>query len=91
MRRFNRDATVTVNTTARTITVSQNGTTLSTSNLNTVTVSVACRVGTCPTNNTFTLRAPHGTLSEDIQVTVTRNTHSRSSYILGPVMVVVRR
>jgi|GEM_PF-5560454 len=95
VRRHNKDVTVTIDTAAKTVTVTRDGTALSTATLGAVDVAVACRESNvtepCPVGNAFVLHAPHGTLAQDIRVDVERGTHKRSSYILGPVMVVVRR
>lgn len=87
-RRTSRSATITFDTTARTVQVTSNLATVTSSTLDVDSVSVTCRTS-CPTPS-FLLLSPGGELTQDVSVTLTRRSKTRTVRIVGPLAMVVR-
>ncbi|MBB5377141.1 Tfp pilus assembly protein FimT [Deinococcus metalli] len=92
VRTTNKDVTVTVNTTANTIDLSQGGVSFSKATLDATISSLTCSPACTGTATAVTAQAPFGgfandattPVAADIKIVISRNGLSRSVYVLGP-------
>lgn len=91
-RRTSQPVTVTLNTTARTVQVTRSGTTtVLNATLPVDTWTMTCRLSACAAGSTtFTLVTPGSSFPDDLAITLTSRSKTRSLRILGPTALVVR-
>ena len=90
-RRTSQPVIVTLNTTARTVQVTRGGTTVLNATLPVDTWTMTCRLSACAAGSTtFTLVTPGSSFPDDLSITLTSRSKTRSLRILGPAALVVR-
>lgn len=91
-RRTSQPVTVTLDTTARTVQVTRGGTTtVLNATLPVDSWTMTCRLSLCAAGSTtFTLITPGSSFPDDLSITLTSRSKTRSLRILGPAALVVR-